>query len=280
LLLTAVAIWLVLFGENQMLARARLARSAASTKQGLDQCVGVVNQIRRDTDWLFSNWKKSPGHEIPVRPDDPVRFRKAEASDPLRAVVFSDFQCPSCKQLAEFLTREVEPRFGGHLEVVFKHFPLHSDCNPKTTTRKHEYACAAAAMAEAARILGGNEAFWKAHDFLFDNQDKLRRGRLAPAALADHLGLDSRGLRGAMQSEETRARFRRNAEEGRACGVNGTPVLFVQGRRVHTLARREAGFWDKVAEMYWQDRNEPRPASTRLPSQVPTAENQDQDGAP
>ncbi len=263
-LITSVAILLVVYGQYQMLGWEYLSKHAVGLEKGFDQCMVALDRFKDDPDALVSGWQKATECSVAVRPDDPVRLTKTEAEQPLEVVVFSDLECPSCRRLAKFLEGEVEPLFGGYLKLVFKHYPLNRDCNPLTATRKHRYACEAAAMAEAARIIDGSDAFWRAHDYIFAHQQRLKLGKLTSAEVAAELGIEPQRLADKMKSETIMSRIREDAEVGRACGVNSTPALFVSGRRVRPPARGEIGFWDRVADLYWESRNEPRPESTKL----------------
>jgi protein-disulfide isomerase len=66
-----------------------------------------------------------------------------------------------------------------------------------------------------------------------------------------------------MEAEANTQRLNEDAALAKACNVNGTPAIFVNGRRVDTLAATEVGFWNALAESYWQEIGLPRPASTR-----------------
>src|SRR5690606_18544077 len=55
------------------------------------------------------------------------------------------------------------------LSVSHKHFPMCTDCNVYMgRANMHRNACWAARAAEAAGIVGGNDAFWKMHHWLFE----------------------------------------------------------------------------------------------------------------
>ncbi len=126
-------------------------------------------------------------------------------------------------------------------------------------------------MAEAARQLGGSAKFWQAHDFIFAQQDRLKRGGLTSADMASELALDPVRFEEAIGSDAALERIGEDAKAGRSNGLSATPALFVSGRLVEMPARNEIGFWDKLADHYWQSRNELRPPSTRLsePSAIP-----------
>lgn len=73
---------------------------------------------------------------------------------PLKLVVFSSFQCPSCRELAKefpYLTRH----FGAELTIVFKHYPLSTACNPVTRRDHHPRACQAANQLGRSQLAAG-----------------------------------------------------------------------------------------------------------------------------
>jgi protein-disulfide isomerase len=181
-------------------------------------------------------------------------------------VVFSDFECSACRAFAQFFESQAQPLFAGQVRVVFKHFPLDTSCNPHIGSTLHPHACQAARLAEAARLVAGNEGFWRTHDYLFAHHDDLRKGRLSPQAIAELLRVDAARLLEVLDSDAIMARIREDIEHGRALGVNSTPAPFLDGRRVPPLCMTEIPFWDRIAETFWQNINQPRPASTRLPA--------------
>jgi len=184
----------------------------------------------------------------------------------LDVVVFSDFECNSCRRLAEFLDRKARPLFGGSLRIVYKHYPLNSDCNPRTVGRMHKHACDAARLAEAARIIGGNDGFWHAHDSIFSNQALLKKGQLTSETLAQPLGMDHRKLLDAANADSVEERIVADVALGMRCGVTSTPALFINEKRVETLAADSIGFWDALADLYWKNVKITRPESTRIPT--------------
>jgi protein-disulfide isomerase len=130
-------------------------------------------------------------------------------------VVYGDFECPytaaAIRDIAGLLTR------GAAFELVFRHSPLRSI---------HPHAQAAAEAAEAAARQG---RFWEMHDLLFRNQQ-----RLEPADLrrfAERLGLDLERFGSDIVDQATRDRVERDVETGLRSGVDGTPSLFIDGRR-------------------------------------------------
>jgi len=77
---------------------------------------------------------------------------------PVTVVLFSDFQCPFCRKLAEILD-EALPSLSDQVRVVFHHFPLSN----------HSWALPAAEGSSCAQ-LQSSHAFWAMHNQLFRNQ--------------------------------------------------------------------------------------------------------------
>ena len=79
-----------------------------------------------DPQQTLTLFESSQQQEIPVTDADP----KLGPNDaPVRMVVFNDFQCPGCKQLAQTV-HDLARTYESSLQIVFKHFPLDSVCNP------------------------------------------------------------------------------------------------------------------------------------------------------
>jgi protein-disulfide isomerase/uncharacterized membrane protein len=269
--LTSAVIFFAVAGERELLFRAMLSRELATDRANFDQCMAVVNRLKGNSGLLDDLWAKARVCEIASSAEDVSRTVRPGAAAPFEAVVFSDFECRSCMRLAQFLEQEVAKLFDGRLKVTFKHYPLHSDCNPRTTSRMHPKACDAARLVEAARLLGGPEAFWRAHDVVFETQEIWKRSGLNVASVAAALGLDPTRLKDRMHSPEVDGRIREHADQAAACGLPGTPSVFVKGRLVDPVVRSELTFWDRLAEAYWKEIGEPRPESTRVAA-TPTTE--------
>lgn len=263
--ITVVAIVIVVWGEFNMLGLKNWRRQAAVAGDSYKACLDAVNRIKGDSAALLRTWQAATKHEIAIRADDPVRSGTgADSAQPtLDVVVFSDFECPSCQRFAAFLEEQAQPLFAGCIKTVFKHYPLDQSCNARVSQTVHAHACAAMYMAEAARRLGGNRAFWQAHDYIYRHRDALAKGRLEPDAVAAALQLDPAAFHEAMSSDGISARLAEDIEQGKRCDIRGTPAVFVEGKLVDTLAVTEVGFWDKLADMYWKRINLPRPESTK-----------------
>lgn len=162
-------------------------------------------------------------HEIPVSEADP---QLGPADAPVRMVVFNDFRCLGCKQLAQTIPG-LARKFGDTLHIVFKHFPLDSVCNSLVKKELHPKACEAAWAAEAARV---QDKFWEFHEVLFKPRSE---GKMTMKSLVEHLGLNLDQFETYRRGETALAKVQADINLGIRLGVDGTPSVFINGRRVY-----------------------------------------------
>ncbi len=141
---------------------------------------------------------------------------KGGAKAAVTIVEFTDFQCPSCAQVQPVLDRLVA-EYGGRVRLVVRDYPL----------SQHAEAFKAAEAAEAARAQG---KYWEYAAKLFGNQSALGPDSLK--RYATELGLDRAQFDAALDGARFAAQVRRDLLDGQRVGVNGTPSLFINGRRV------------------------------------------------
>jgi protein-disulfide isomerase/uncharacterized membrane protein len=206
-------------------------------------------------------WTLCPRVEIPVK-DRPVLGSSAA---PHTMVVFSDFECPQCAKFEKFFRDKIAPVAAnmpnGGLKVVFKHWPICKDCNTLMEGRTlHPAACEAACAAEAARLLGGDKAFWQMHDLLFETQPQWTKSRnFVP--YANQLGLDPQKFLAAMKSDEAMSRVKADIADGVNLGadlspvlrpetkVESTPTIFIDGRRFNSPGYDNIAAWIYILQM-------------------------------
>ena len=162
-------------------------------------------------------------HEIPVSDADP---QLGPADAPVRMVVFNDFQCPGCRQLAQTIPG-LARKFEDTLHIVFKHFPLDSTCNSVVKMELHPRACEAARAAEAAREQG---KFWAFHEVLFKPRSKVT---MTWRSLVEPLGLNLDQFEAYRRGDTALAKVQADIDLGIRLGVDGTPSVFIDGRRVY-----------------------------------------------
>lgn len=206
--------------------------------------------------------------DIPIDEDDPVL---GPASAPHTVVIFSDLECPTCARFVPMIEQvqkelaveravksgKVVP-LGEELDyapfrIVFKHFPLNRTCNKywkplAPAVRDHQYACEAAAAAEAARQLGGSKAFWKMHDAIAANRTTLAEQPYK--TLAEQIGLDGEQFEKVRKDPQTMERITHDMKQGQQAGVRTTPSIFLDGRRVERPVRQGVQPVQKTAALW------------------------------
>ncbi len=139
-------------------------------------------------------------------------------------VEYSDFQCGSCKMMGGVL-KEVLKEFSAQVRVYFKDYPL-KDIHP----------WAAEASVIGRCVFKQNEdAFWEYHDWVHQKQETLNLTSLPTEArtfLAGKKKVDSVRFEACMKGPEARAEVDRSVKEAQTLGINTTPTIFVNGRRL------------------------------------------------
>ncbi len=151
------------------------------------------------------------------------------ADDPtttLTVVEFSDFECPHCRR-AFFDLEQVIAHSGDGVRLVHRNFPLSRACNDALEYEGHEHACSAALASICAERQGRGPEYER---LLFANQPNLKRAELL--AYAGTIALDVKALEVCLDSPEAKARLASDIKAARAAGVESTPTLFFNGRRV------------------------------------------------
>ena len=144
----------------------------------------------------------------------------------VKIVVFSDFQCPSCKLLASNM-KAIMLDQKNDFSYSFINYPLDSSINENVKHELHKYAGISALAGVCAAEKGKFREF---HDELFANQTNLNREFLIETAVK--LGMDENEFTTCMDSEETRQKVLSNIKTAKDADVNSTPSLFINGRKV------------------------------------------------
>ena len=143
---------------------------------------------------------------------------RGSSGAPVGMIIFSDFECPSCKMFAESVMPAIAEKYvePGHVLMAFSHLPL-SEIHPSALQRATIATCA-----------GRQGLFWSVHDRLFAGQSDVSVEEDSVA------GLDLAALGGCLSSG-VREDIRRAASRARELGVSATPSMFlgeVEGLRL------------------------------------------------
>ncbi|MCX6603379.1 MAG: DsbA family protein [Acidobacteria bacterium] len=140
---------------------------------------------------------------------------KGPANAKITIVEFSDFQCPYCIKAIGHLDAALKA-FPKDVRLVYKHFPLDS----------HGQARMAAQASLAAEQQG---KFWPMHDRLYAQSRQI--SRMNVLNWAKELGLDMPKFVAALDSPAVKSQVDRDVQEGDRIGVQGTPTIFLNGKK-------------------------------------------------
>jgi protein-disulfide isomerase len=182
------------------------------TRELLDSTIDPAEEVRRQARVTAAK----------LTADDAASLGPKDA--PVTLVLFSDFQCPFCSQMASGLMRDILPADGGKIRLIFRNFPL----------SMHPWARAAAEAAACARVQS-DDYFWLLHDYIFAHQrevtaDNLELKLLQRAATIE--GFDPVRFKTCIDRKESVARIDRDLTLGSQMTINSTPTLFINGQRV------------------------------------------------
>jgi protein-disulfide isomerase/uncharacterized membrane protein len=155
---------------------------------------------------------------------------KGAAQAPIRIVEYSDFLCPFCRSVASGFAQYL-PTTGNRVILYFKNYPLDKTCNPDLQQTVHPGACLLAFGAVCAHEQG---KFWPYHDRVFAEPPANPQAKDV-SAIAGQAGLDTAAFEACMASALPKERVAADVAEGKKGQVQGTPTLFINGKRLPRL---------------------------------------------
>ena len=146
------------------------------------------------------------------------------ATAAVKLVVFSDFQCPVCKEESQVLRQNIAKAFPDKVQVVFEDFPLDAIHNWART----------AAIAGRCVYKQNPAAFWDYFDWAYENQTLIGADNFTSKfqAFATEKSLDGMQLGRCVDSKATEAEVNKSVTEGHQLQVSATPTIFMNGRKL------------------------------------------------
>jgi protein-disulfide isomerase len=147
------------------------------------------------------------------------------ANAPLTLALFSDFECPLCKEEAQVIRKNIPASFPNDVRVVFFDLPLDAI---------HPWA-RPAAIAGRCVYDQNPQAFWSYFDWMYGHQAEIKVENLKDKIMEwakTNPGINIEKLTGCIASKATEPEVNRTVEEARKLGISGTPTSFLNGRRM------------------------------------------------
>jgi len=217
----------VLAAEVGLAALLLVGGLAVVAHQSARRCADTVWKLTNNVDFLEWRWRQAAPQDIPVRPDD---LTLGPDDAPHTIVVFSDFECAKCRDFFHSVGN-LMARFPGRVRCVFKHYPLCAACNPFVEGAFHYFSCDAALAAEAARGVGTARQAHAYCGLLHDFASRLADRPYVDLAAKVHL--DVARFKEALAGTLGRERIDEDILLGHSLGVQGTPAIFLNGRRMY-----------------------------------------------
>src|ERR1017187_5455468 len=156
---------------------------------------------------------------------------------PVTIVEFGDLQCPACKAaqpaIEALIASEPNARF------VFQSFPL----------EMHNWAAKGAAYADCVGR-ASSEAFWKFVSKTYETQSDITAENADEklTALADGAGVKGAEIAACAVKPETKARVHASLALGKSVDVNGTPTVFINGRKIGSFDPRLSDVYKSLVD--------------------------------
>ena len=138
----------------------------------------------------------------------------------VKIIEYSDLECPFCKTFHKTMI-QVMSEYGndGKVAWVYRHLPL---------DQIHAKARKEAEATECAAKLGGNDAFWRYIDKIFEvtpSNDGLDLAKLPQ--IAQDLGLDRGAFEACLSGGEFAKKIDEQMKDAAAAGAQGTPYSLI-----------------------------------------------------
>ena len=178
----------------------------------------------------------------PTLPNQPSQVSASADDDavlgdknaPVTIIEFSDYQCPFCRKFWTETFNQIKKDYidTGKVKFVYRDFPLASI---------HPAAEPAAEAANCVREKGGDEAYYKMHDKIFQEGNKIdggdpitgpvkgtaQFGATELKKLAKDLGYN---IDSCLDSGKYASEVQKDLADGQAAGGQGTPYFVINGK--------------------------------------------------
>ena len=158
--------------------------------------------------------------EMKVEPVTEKDHIRGNPNAPIMIVEYSDYDCPFCKNFHTTMN-QVMADYGadGKVAWVYRQFPLQ---------QLHPNAPKLAAASECVAELGGNDAFWKFTDLVFDGRDVNESTDLTKLpSFAQTSGVDKDKFELCYNSGKYDDQIKEDFNKAVAAGARGTPYSVV-----------------------------------------------------
>lgn len=198
--------------------------------------VGVIGGVLYAKGGTNNQQQPGPDQTVPAATLNPPDANTLSKSPDGKVVLteFLDFQCPSCQQFYQQLTKELEQKYQGRITYVTRNYPL-VQAHPLSMLAAHasEAAAAQGKYPQMYHELNDNWNTWA-----LDSPGAQEPSSNAPRAqqlftsYAQQIGLDVNKFQQDLNSPAIDAKVKKDMADGDKAGVSGTPTFFLNGKKL------------------------------------------------
>jgi protein-disulfide isomerase/uncharacterized membrane protein len=155
---------------------------------------------------------------------------KGPAGAPVQIVEYFDYLCPFCRQLAAGLDNFL-PQAGNRVVVYYKNYPLDQACNPDLKQTIHAGACWLA----LGGICSGYQGKFAGYQGKVMTTEAHNPGPADVIRMATEAGLNPTAFEACINDPKTKQRLTAEINEAKRVGVQATPTLFINGKKLPRL---------------------------------------------
>lgn len=183
-----------------------------------------------DSDTIPEDAAKFQSQDVVGEGQIPDHYRGTDGAKVI-AIEYADFNCSHCIQLASELN-DLYSKYSDKVQFIYRNYNVgftYSSVTPK--------------IAEAAYVVGGEDAYWKVHDKLFNDSTWSNGQYMDDTTLqdlirsyGDELGIDGQAMIDAYNNSANNGiddKIARDQQLGKDSGVSGTPTWFINGESVN-----------------------------------------------
>jgi len=186
---------------------------------------GLFFQSLQKTEKVSAEVAPTAEQAAPVATEDMSLIPVATAEDHILGspdaevvmITYTDFECPFCQRFHP-VAEQIKEEYGDKIAIVYRNYPL--DFHPK--------AQKTAEAAECVAELGGNDAYWKMADMIFEKMPSLEVSQLGD--LAASVGVDKTKFDSCLASGKYAEKISGERSIAASAGIQGTPGSAIIGK--------------------------------------------------
>lgn len=179
-------------------------------------------------DKAIADWREAPQQSWPSR-QKPWALGPETAQ--VKIQVFGDLQEPNTAEVDQIIRNAMAGR--DDIRYEYRYFPADQSCNPHVQRSPYPLGCRAARVAETAGQLGGDQAYWRMHEWLMANQRNFSDASVR--AFVSSLRLDPATFMAALEGDgapEVAKAISDDISIGQRLHMTSLPRIYINGKVV------------------------------------------------